>query len=144
MAKILDMSVSGLQKLVRQGVIQKTERGKYNLLPTVTEYIKYIHRRDMKKAEDPDDLQPKDRLDWYRGTREKTRHQTETGELVLAETMESTLADAMKIVAVTMESLPDVLERDCGIDGKTVAKAQEVMDRLRVDLHERLVASGDA
>lgn len=97
-----------------------------------------------KSSKNPDEMPPKDRLDWYKGNREKKRDQQEAGDLIPAATMERTLADALKIVAVTLEALPDVLERDCGIDGKTVTKAQEVIDRLREDLHERLVASGDA
>jgi len=94
-----------------------------------------------EQSEDPEKMSPKDRLDWYKGTRERTRHLEESGELVRAVDYEIALASALKTVAVTLESLPDVLERDAGIDGVAVERAQIVIDRVREDLHSRMSAA---
>ena len=64
------------------------------------------------------------------------------GELIPAADYERALSGALKTVAVTLESLPDVLERDAGIDGAAVERAQAVIDRVREGLHRQL--AGDA
>jgi hypothetical protein len=100
----------------------------------------YYGGKTTDQEEDPEKLSPKDRLDWYRGAREKTKHLEEVGELMRAADYERALASALKATAVGLESLPDVLERDAGITGTAVATAQRVIDRLREDLHKRLTA----
>ncbi len=90
------------------------------------------------REEDPEKMSPKDRLDWYRGARERTKHMEECGDLMRAADFETALASAIKTIAVTLESLPDVMERDAGIDGAAVERCQVVVDRMREDLHKRL------
>jgi hypothetical protein len=41
---------------------------------------------------------------------------------------------------MTLESLPDVLERDAGISGAAVEACQRTIDRMREDLYLRLTA----
>ena len=89
---------------------------------------------------DPESLPPRDRLDFYRAARERTRHHEELRQLVPAIEFETALAEAFKLLAVTLESLPDVLERDAGISGAAVERCQAVIDRLREDLYQRMVA----
>jgi phage terminase Nu1 subunit (DNA packaging protein) len=88
---------------------------------------------------DPETMIPKDRLDWYRGTRERTRHMEEAGELIPAARFEAEMARVLKTVAIGLESLPDVLERDAGITGAAVERAQAIIDRMRDELHAKLI-----
>lgn len=91
----------------------------------------------------PENLPPRERLDWYRAERERTHHLREMSELLPASEFERGLADAFKLVSVTLESLPDVLERDCALPGPAVERCQNVIDRLREELYQRLVRGGD-
>ena len=92
---------------------------------------------------DPEKLPAKERLDWFRSERERLKHLQECGELMLAVEYENSLAGAFKVLAVTLESLPDVLERDANIGGEAVERCQDVIDRVREELYRRL-SCGDA
>jgi hypothetical protein len=49
------------------------------------------------------------------------------------------LASVLKVLATTIESLPDVLERDAGIAGLAVERCTSVCDRVREGLYKRLL-----
>ena len=96
---------------------------------------------DVKSEEerlDPEDLEPKQRLDWYRGTQAKVDLEVKAAQLIPAGTHELELAEAFKTVSVTLESLPDMLERDAGLPPEAVERATEIVDRLRSDLVDRI------
>lgn len=76
----------------------------------------------------------------FKAHNEELKFKQAAGKLIEASAHERALADAFKVIAVTLESLPDVLERDAGIDGVAVERAQVVIDRMRDDLHSRLVS----
>lgn len=92
------------------------------------------------RGDDPEQMTPNDRLHWYKGTREKIRYMEEASQLIPAGEYETALSSALKLVAMTLESLPDVLERDAGISGEAVERCQTVIDRMREDLYQRLTA----
>lgn len=69
-------------------------------------------------------MAPKERLDWCRGNRERTRDLEEAGQLIPVARYEAELAAPLKLVALTLESLPDVLERDAGLDAPAVERVQ--------------------
>lgn len=91
-------------------------------------------------GDDPEKLSPKDRLDWYRGTREKTRHLQEINELVTVAEYETALSGALKLVAMTLESLPDLLERDAQLSGPAVARTIEIIDAVREKIYKGLTS----
>lgn len=80
----------------------------------------------------------KARLDRLRGDELEDRIAERRRELLPAGTFEQALASAFKVVAQALESLPDVLERDAGIDGAAVERCQSVIDRLRDDMANKL------
>ncbi|WP_373510381.1 DUF1441 family protein [Thiocapsa sp.] len=90
---------------------------------------------------DPDRMAPKERLDHFRALREQTKHQQEIGELIPAAEHEAGLASIVKPIAIGLESLPDLLERDVGLTGAQVEKAVEVIDALRERMYKDLVAT---
>jgi len=48
MAKLLDLSPRRVQQLVKDGVIPKMERGRYELVPVVRAYIHYLRERNIQ------------------------------------------------------------------------------------------------
>ena len=141
LAEWFGVSVATVDAWLRRGApyVQKGGPGRGWVLDLRDVAQWYYGKSAQDTEEDPDKLDPKNRLDWYRGTRERTRHLQEVGELIPAADYERALSGALKTVAVTLESLPDVLERDAGIDGAAVERAQAVIDRVREGLHRQLV-----
>ena len=65
------------------------------------------------------------------------------GTLIPAIDFEQALAAAFKTVASALECLPDVLERDAGIDGPAVERCQTVIGRVRDDLYASLTGKSE-
>jgi phage terminase Nu1 subunit (DNA packaging protein) len=135
------VSLTTVDQWLRRGCpyLQRGERGKqwkFDLLAVAK--WKY-GAAEPDSDTDPEQLSPKDRLDWYRGTREKTKHMMEAGDLIPAAEYERALSTALKSVAMTLESLPDLLERDAAIPPEAVEKTIQIIDRLREQMHSALV-----
>ncbi|NCA73178.1 MAG: DUF1441 family protein [Sphingobacteriia bacterium] len=143
-AQFFDVSLPCVDGWIRRGLpaIERGTQGKpwrFDLL-AVTEWRFSPSTGAATEGDpDPDSLDPKARLDWYRGTREKMRHQQEAGELISVEAFRQGLARPFKLLAHTVESLPDILERDAGLSGTQVELCVKICDRLREDLYQQLI-----
>ena len=71
-------------------------------------------------VEDPDKLPPKDRKDWYQSENERVKLEKEQSTLIPAEEVRAEMANLIKPIAQALDSLPDVLERDCGVSRETL------------------------
>jgi hypothetical protein len=49
-APLLDISERRVGQLVNEGIIPKTERGRYELFPVVQGYVKFLRERKLGKA----------------------------------------------------------------------------------------------
>lgn len=92
---------------------------------------------------DPDQLPPTERRAWYQSENERIKLEQELRQLVRSEEAHREMSTIAKAVTTTLESLPDILERDCGIDAESVARVQDVIDGIRQQLYERIVADDD-
>lgn len=63
------------------------------------------------KTLDPDKLDPKDRLDWYRSESERVKFAQTVRELVPSDEVRDEQADILKVVVGFLDSLPDRMER---------------------------------
>lgn len=140
LANWFGVSLTTADQWLRRGCpyLQRGERGKEWRFDYLAVAKWKYGVTDASPEDDPEKLPPKDRLDWYKGTRERTRHQQEIGELIPAADYERALSDSLKTVAVTLESLPDILERDAGLPGAAVEKAIAVIDALRERIYKAL------
>lgn len=93
---------------------------------------------------DPDKLDPFQRKAHYQAEHEKLQLETERGQLVPAIEVEARYAEQFKIVAECLETLPDMLERDCGASPPMVAKCERQIDVLREEMYRKLTADSDA
>lgn len=89
----------------------------------------------------PDDLPPKDRKDWYDGEKKKRDLQIQDKELYIAHEHDREVSRVFKAIATGLETLPDMLERDAGLDGHQLAPVFKVVDQLREQLY--LAVAGD-
>ena len=140
MAAFFEVSVPTVDAWIRRGCphVARGGRGKIWQFDVLEVAKWYYGGQDKTNVEDTEKLAPKDRLDWYRGARERTKHNQETGELVSIGQYVAELSAALKLIANNLESLPDLLERDVGLDANGVIKVQAVIDRLRQEMHVRL------
>lgn len=92
---------------------------------------------------DPDRLDPFRRKAFYQSEHEKLTLQAARGELVPRIEVEQEQARTAKLVAQFFDTLPDVLERDCGASPLQLAKIEDALDRVREGLYRELVREVD-
>ena len=87
---------------------------------------------------DPNLLKPMDRKAHWQAKNEEHKYLLSTGEAVLREEAQIEMAFMAKIFIVFAETLPDLLERDCGLPPTAVSLVQAKMDDYRNTLFEQV------
>lgn len=144
-ARLLNISERRLQQLAREGIVPRASRGKYPMAGCVRGYIKYLQEGGGcgSVSADPDQLNPFMRRAYYQGELDKLKLQQERHELVPRIEAEQEMAALLKIAGECFDTLPDVLERDCGLTPKALARMENHLDKAREDLYKRLSAPGE-
>lgn len=86
-----------------------------------------------------EDMQPSDRLAHWKAENERIKFEQETGQLIPAEDVAREFSVMSKAVVQVLETLPDVLERDCALTPAAVARVQGVIDDLRDQIAQRVL-----
>lgn len=97
-------------------------------------------RTEAEAASNPRDLPPMERRAFYQSENERLKVEAATGALVPAPEVESDYAEFVKLVAQFMDTLPDVMERDCGLTGEQVIRIQAACDKVRQAMFEKVIA----
>jgi hypothetical protein len=93
------------------------------------------------EAVDPVTLPAFERAAYWRAENERMRAMEASRELIPRVEVEQESARFTKIVIQALETMPDVLERDCGLAPPVVARVEERIDQLRRDLYACVVTS---
>lgn len=125
-------------------------------LKDVRDHIKksYVNQYNMHESDDPDDIEldpdkmkPADRRVHYQAEDLKQaallksrKNAIESRELIPAHEVETALAQAFKTIALTLDTLPDSLERDGLISSGDIEKVITLLDRSREQLSGDLSA----
>ena len=72
-----------------------------------------------------------ERKAWYQSERERLKFEQETAQLIPASDVRREFAIWAKAVVQVLETLPDILERDCGLHPAAVSRVQSIIDDLR-------------
>ncbi|GAA4879888.1 DUF1441 family protein [Ferrimonas pelagia] len=88
---------------------------------------------------DPDKLEPQDRLAYYKSERERLQYETEISQLMPDPLHRAELAKFAKVMVLELETLPDKLERDCGLPPSAVSKVQTMVDDVRNAMAEAII-----
>lgn len=91
-AKLLRLTERRVQQLSKEGVIPKAERGRYELVPAVQGYIKYVQDRAVLRGGDDDP----DRIDYHVEKARKTKAEADIAEMEAAK-MRGDLVDAVEM-----------------------------------------------
>ena len=73
-----------------------------------------------------------ERKAWYQSERERLKFEQETAQLIPASDVRREFAIWAKAVVQVLETLPDILERDCGLQPDAVSRVQSIIDDLRM------------
>lgn len=92
---------------------------------------------------DPDKLPPEKRRAWFQSERERMELEEKAGKLIPALEHERDMARLVGMVVQAFETLPDVLERDEGLQPHQVERVQQVLDGVRGKLYDRIVSDED-
>ncbi|GAA0328035.1 DUF1441 family protein [Morganella psychrotolerans] len=87
--------------------------------------------KDSGGIQDPDQMSPKDRKDWFQSENERIKLETSLRQLIPAEESHREMATIIKAVAQVLDTWPDRLERDHGWRPEHILLAQDVVDELR-------------
>lgn len=79
---------------------------------------------------DPDEMEPKDALDYYRAQRESLKLNEDIRRMVPAEDLDSLTNITREVITETLKRLPDILEKDCGLPPIAHATAQRAVDAM--------------
>ncbi|MBF5132717.1 DUF1441 family protein, partial [Escherichia coli] len=83
-----------------------------------------------------------ERKAWYQSERERLKFEQETVQLIPASDVRREFAIWAKAVVQVLETLPDILERDCGLQPAAVSRVQSIIDDLRDQIALRVTEAG--
>lgn len=95
-------------------------------------------------GEDPEQLRPFERRAHYQAELEKLTLATKRGELVPSFEVEQRFGEMLKAVGEMLDTLPDILERDCGASALMLDRIEKRLDELRNVLYAKLTEDEDA
>lgn len=78
-----------------------------------------------------DEMLPPDRKAWFQSERERLKFEQETSQLIPASEVMREFSSMAKAMVQVLETLPDILERDCGLQPSAVSRVQSAIDDLR-------------
>lgn len=77
-----------------------------------------------------EDMQPPDKLAHWKAENERLKFEQDTGQLIPADEVAREFSLMAKAVFMVLETLPDILERDCALPPAAVSRVQSVIDDL--------------
>ena len=92
---------------------------------------------------DPQKLDPYKRQAHYKAELDRLQLEQQTRELIPRIECEQEQARIMGIVAQMFDTLPDVIERDCGVSAEVVQRLERAIDECRETLHAELTSEDD-
>lgn len=105
--KLLDLTPQRVNQLVREGIIPKAERGRYELVPVVQAYIRYLRDRAVKGDVHGDDYSAhRTRLIKVRADLLEIEQEQIKGKLIPAEDVESAWIDVLSNCRAKLLSIP--------------------------------------
>ncbi|MBT8085958.1 MAG: DUF1441 family protein [Woeseia sp.] len=88
----------------------------------------------------PEEMEPRDRKDWYEGESKRIAIERESGQLRHIDEFRAMLASILKTLAQVMETAQDTLEREHSIPPDVSERVQNAMDDLRGRMYNQLIA----
>ena len=84
-------------------------------------------------------MTPSDGLAHWKAENERLKFEQDTGQLIPADEVAREFSVMAKAVVQVLETLPDILERDCALNPSAVSRVQSVIDDLRDQIAQRVL-----
>lgn len=104
----------------------------YSLTDILTEFMR------VPAPVSEDEMDPHDRKAWYQSERERLKFEQETSQLIPASDVRREFSAMAKAIVQVLETLPDILERDCALQPAAVARVQTIIDDVRDQIAQRV------
>lgn len=137
MAEALGMSRNTVSKRLREGQVQPSGRERGSPVYALKDAMPALFQPDTQQTNgllDPNQMPPEMRKAWFQSENERLKFEKTQSQLCGADDVARNMALMAKSVIQVLETLPDVLERDCALQPRQVAKVQEAIDDLRDQL----------
>lgn len=136
-AKLFELSERRVQQLAKEGVIPRAERGRYELVPAVQGYIRYLKARTL--SYDAADLETdhKARLTKAQADKAELELGQLRAELMTVEQYDEAVTDAYQRVAQRLKTIAPRLSPSI-IGLKTLPEARKVLNAEIRELMEEL------
>jgi transcriptional regulator with XRE-family HTH domain len=128
------------KRMSEAGVRPAGKRGNYDIY-RLRDALAAIQVAD--EVVNPDKLKPFERRAHYQAELEKLKLETEQRYLIPFIEVEQEQARLFKIVARTFDTLPDILERDCGLPPKVVTRVEKACDKAREECYQEIIGGAD-
>lgn len=86
---------------------------------------------------DPSTMEPKERKDWFQSENERIKLEKEQRKLIPVDEVVVVYSSMRKAVVQVLETIPDILERDCALTPQAVSTVQKSIDDLRYTIQEK-------
>jgi phage terminase Nu1 subunit (DNA packaging protein) len=135
-AKLLDLTPRRVQQLSNEGVIPKAERGRYELVPAVQGYIKYLKERSIRADTSGDDYNAhRTRLTKTRADLAEMEKAQIQEQLIPAADVEKAWIDVsqnmrQKLLAFPQRVAPEVYAAEKLVEVKSILK-ENIFDALK-------------
>ena len=83
-------------------------------------------------------LSPVERRAFWQAENERLKYERETGELIPAFEVAQEMSFLAKAIVQSLETLPDILERDCGLQPNALIRVQQVIDDIRDQMAQHI------
>lgn len=84
------------------------------------------------------EMSPQDRKAWYQSENERLKFEEASRELIPAGECAEVYRQMVKATVMTLETLPDLLERDCALSPQATTYVQNAIDDFRDYLYEEM------
>ncbi len=150
--KLLDLTPQRINQLVREGIVPRAERGRYELVPVVQAYVKYLRERAVKGDVHGDDYSThRTRLVKARADLTEMEKAQMVGELIPAQDVQDAWVEVLgncraKLLSIPTKTAPEVFAADTLVEVKAILKqsvneALAELANVRVEVHNPIKAS---
>lgn len=126
------------QKLREAGVVPAKQKSGINLY-ALQDVGPALFGESFTSGGDPEEMAPKDRKDWYQSENERVKLEKEMRALVTVEEVHREMSMLAKSLASSLDSLPDMLERDAGLPPHAIDLVEGVTDNLREQMYRAII-----
>lgn len=84
------------------------------------------------------EMSPQDRKAWYQSENERLKFEEAQRQLLPVDEVAREYATLAKTVSMVLETLPDILERDCALTPTEVSRVQAIIDDLRDEMARKV------